>query len=84
MAFVAERIAPHEKVRVVEFIDQIPKSASGKLRLARNGVRVLRGARRGSGGQGQGVPGPRAVRGGSHSPLISAVPLGAHPPRAVA
>ncbi|MEJ3656968.1 AMP-binding protein [Actinomycetes bacterium KLBMP 9759] len=31
MAFVAERIAPHKKVRVVEFIDQIPKSASGKI-----------------------------------------------------
>ena len=31
MAFVAERIAPHKKVRVVEFIDEIPKSASGKI-----------------------------------------------------
>ncbi|MGQ0573405.1 MAG: AMP-binding protein [Pseudonocardia sp.] len=31
MAFVAERIAPHKKVRVVEFIDVIPKSASGKI-----------------------------------------------------
>ncbi len=31
MAFVAERIAPHKKVRVVEFIEQIPKSASGKI-----------------------------------------------------
>jgi acyl-coenzyme A synthetase/AMP-(fatty) acid ligase len=31
MVFVAERSAPHEKVRVVEFIDQIPKSASGKI-----------------------------------------------------
>jgi acyl-CoA synthetase (AMP-forming)/AMP-acid ligase II len=31
MAYVAERIAPHKKVRVVEFIDQIPKSASGKI-----------------------------------------------------
>jgi acyl-CoA synthetase (AMP-forming)/AMP-acid ligase II len=31
MAFVAERLAPHKKVRVVEFIDQIPKSASGKI-----------------------------------------------------
>jgi acyl-CoA synthetase (AMP-forming)/AMP-acid ligase II len=29
--FVAERIAPHKKVRAVEFIDQIPKSASGKI-----------------------------------------------------
>ena len=31
MAFVAERIAPHKKVRRVEFIDEIPKSASGKI-----------------------------------------------------
>lgn len=31
MTFVADRIAPHKKVRVVEFIDQIPKSASGKI-----------------------------------------------------
>ncbi len=31
MAFVAMRIAPHKKVRVVEFIEQIPKSASGKI-----------------------------------------------------
>jgi acyl-CoA synthetase (AMP-forming)/AMP-acid ligase II len=31
MDFVAERIAPHKKVRVVEFIDVIPKSASGKI-----------------------------------------------------
>ncbi|HLU55903.1 MAG TPA: AMP-binding protein [Pseudonocardia sp.] len=31
MTYVAERIAPHKKVRVVEFIDRIPKSASGKI-----------------------------------------------------
>jgi acyl-CoA synthetase (AMP-forming)/AMP-acid ligase II len=31
MAFVAERVAPHKKVRVVEFIGAIPKSASGKI-----------------------------------------------------
>jgi acyl-coenzyme A synthetase/AMP-(fatty) acid ligase len=31
MAFVAMRIAPHKKVRVVEFLEQIPKSASGKI-----------------------------------------------------
>ena len=31
MSFVAERVAPHKKVRVVEFIDAIPKSASGKI-----------------------------------------------------
>jgi acyl-CoA synthetase (AMP-forming)/AMP-acid ligase II len=31
MTFVAERVAPHKKVRVVEFLDAIPKSASGKI-----------------------------------------------------
>jgi acyl-CoA synthetase (AMP-forming)/AMP-acid ligase II len=31
MTFVAMRIAPHKKVRVVEFIEQIPKSAAGKI-----------------------------------------------------
>jgi len=29
--FVAERLAPHKKIRYVEFIAQIPKSASGKI-----------------------------------------------------
>ncbi|WP_419948989.1 AMP-binding protein [Candidatus Palauibacter sp.] len=31
MGFVAERVAPYKKVRVVEFLDEIPKSASGKI-----------------------------------------------------
>jgi acyl-CoA synthetase (AMP-forming)/AMP-acid ligase II len=31
MAFVAERVAPYKKIRQVEFTDQIPKSASGKI-----------------------------------------------------
>lgn len=31
MTFVAAKVAPHEKVRQVEFIDAIPKSASGKI-----------------------------------------------------
>jgi acyl-CoA synthetase (AMP-forming)/AMP-acid ligase II len=31
MAYVAERVAPYKKVRCVEFIEQIPKSASGKI-----------------------------------------------------
>jgi 4-coumarate--CoA ligase len=31
MAFVTERVAPHKKVRAVEFIERIPKSASGKI-----------------------------------------------------
>jgi acyl-CoA synthetase (AMP-forming)/AMP-acid ligase II len=31
MSFVAEQVAPHKKVRRVEFVDQIPKSASGKI-----------------------------------------------------
>jgi acyl-CoA synthetase (AMP-forming)/AMP-acid ligase II len=31
MAWVAARVAPHKKVRAVEFIDQIPRSPSGKI-----------------------------------------------------
>ncbi len=29
--FAAERLAPHKRIRYLEFIDQIPKSASGKI-----------------------------------------------------
>ena len=31
LAFVAERVAPHKKVRKVEFVEEIPKSPSGKI-----------------------------------------------------
>ena len=31
MAWVAERVAPHKRIRQMELIDQIPKSASGKI-----------------------------------------------------
>ncbi|HVF28843.1 MAG TPA: 4-coumarate--CoA ligase family protein [Pyrinomonadaceae bacterium] len=31
MTFVAERVAPHKKIRRVEVIEQIPKSPSGKI-----------------------------------------------------
>src|SRR5581483_8087535 len=31
IAYVAERVAPHERVRLLEFIDEVPKSPSGKL-----------------------------------------------------
>jgi 4-coumarate--CoA ligase len=31
MEFVAERVAPHKKVRAVAFIDAIPKSTAGKI-----------------------------------------------------
>ncbi len=31
MSFVAERVAPHKKIRRVEIVEQIPKSASGKI-----------------------------------------------------
>ncbi len=30
-SFVAEQVAPHKKIRTIEFIDAIPKSASGKI-----------------------------------------------------
>jgi acyl-CoA synthetase (AMP-forming)/AMP-acid ligase II len=31
MAYVAEHVAPYKKIRQVEFVDEIPKSASGKI-----------------------------------------------------
>jgi acyl-CoA synthetase (AMP-forming)/AMP-acid ligase II len=31
IAYVAERVAPHKKVREVVFIDEIPRSATGKI-----------------------------------------------------
>ena len=31
MAYVAERVAPHKRIRKLEFIDSIPKSAAGKI-----------------------------------------------------
>jgi acyl-CoA synthetase (AMP-forming)/AMP-acid ligase II len=31
LSFVAERVAPYKKVRLVEFVDAIPKSAAGKI-----------------------------------------------------
>ena len=31
MAYVAARVAPQKKIRLVEFLDEIPKSASGKI-----------------------------------------------------
>jgi acyl-CoA synthetase (AMP-forming)/AMP-acid ligase II len=31
MDFVAQHVAPHKKIRMLEFIDKIPKSASGKI-----------------------------------------------------
>ncbi len=42
MAWVAERVAPHKRIRRLEFIDQIPKSPSGKIlrRLLVDGASV--------------------------------------------
>ena len=31
MNFVAEQVAPHKKIRKIEIVDEIPKSASGKI-----------------------------------------------------
>jgi acyl-coenzyme A synthetase/AMP-(fatty) acid ligase len=31
MAFVADNVAPHKRVRLLGFAEQIPKSASGKI-----------------------------------------------------
>ncbi|TFV87206.1 4-coumarate--CoA ligase family protein [Blastococcus sp. CT_GayMR16] len=30
-AYMAEKVAPHKKIRLVEFIDTVPKSAAGKI-----------------------------------------------------
>jgi acyl-CoA synthetase (AMP-forming)/AMP-acid ligase II len=31
MSYMAEKVAPHKKIRFVEFIDTVPKSAAGKI-----------------------------------------------------
>ncbi len=31
MDYMAEKVAPHKKIRIVEFIEAVPKSASGKI-----------------------------------------------------
>ena len=31
MSWVAERVAPHKRIRAIEVIDQIPKTPSGKI-----------------------------------------------------
>jgi acyl-coenzyme A synthetase/AMP-(fatty) acid ligase len=31
MGWVADRVSPHKRVRLLEFVDQIPKSPSGKI-----------------------------------------------------
>jgi len=31
MAYVAERVAPYKRVREIQFVDEVPKSASGKI-----------------------------------------------------
>ena len=28
---MAEKVAPHNKIRIVEFMEQVPKSAAGKI-----------------------------------------------------
>jgi acyl-CoA synthetase (AMP-forming)/AMP-acid ligase II len=45
VAFVAERVAPYKKVRAVEFVDAIPKSAAGKI--LRRELRAREAAARG-------------------------------------
>jgi acyl-CoA synthetase (AMP-forming)/AMP-acid ligase II len=45
VAFVADRVAPQKKIRAVEFVDQIPKSPSGKILR-----RVLKDKERSAGG----------------------------------
>jgi acyl-CoA synthetase (AMP-forming)/AMP-acid ligase II len=45
LAFVAERTAPYKRVRQLEFIDAVPKSASGKILRRELRVREKEGAR---------------------------------------
>ena len=40
--FVARRVAPYKKVRAVEFLDAVPKSASGKILRRELRARALR------------------------------------------
>jgi len=46
MSFVAARVAPHKKIRAVEFIDEIPKSPAGKIlrRILKERVRAQHAA----------------------------------------
>jgi acyl-coenzyme A synthetase/AMP-(fatty) acid ligase len=46
MAWVAERVAPHKRVRAVELVEEVPRSASGKILR-----RLLRDAGPGPGAQ---------------------------------
>jgi acyl-CoA synthetase (AMP-forming)/AMP-acid ligase II len=31
LEYVSERVAPHKRIRYIEFVDKIPKSPSGKI-----------------------------------------------------
>ncbi len=45
MKFVGDRVSPHKKIRIVDFIDEIPKSATGKiLRKELRAMGAIRGA----------------------------------------
>ena len=43
MDYVADRVAPYKKVRVVEFMEEIPKSATGKI--LRKDLKAMEAAR---------------------------------------
>ncbi|MFL5906312.1 MAG: AMP-binding protein, partial [Solirubrobacterales bacterium] len=53
IAYVAERVAPYKRVREIEFVEEIPKSASGKILR-----RVLREHPAGSAARGAPEPAP--------------------------
>ena len=43
MDYVADRVAPYKKVRAVEFLEEIPKSATGKI--LRKDLKAMEAAR---------------------------------------
>jgi acyl-CoA synthetase (AMP-forming)/AMP-acid ligase II len=70
MAFVAERVAPHKRIRRLEFVEQIPKSASGKILR-----RVLIEQERATGPAGQDITVPPPPQ-----TLVSRTPASEVPP----
>lgn len=50
LKFTRERLAPYQKIRVIEFCEELPKTVSGKIR--RTDLRAAEAAQRASGARG--------------------------------